>query len=453
MSGRYWAVILLLCVCVVSATVYDWRGGKTGQTEENVPVGGTVQENLGASIVDYLVEPSIENLDTSEATPAKTSALVDNANQFAFEIYSELAENDSNTFLSPYSIHTCLAMVYEGARGETASEMEEALNLPADENLRRPAFADLQKQLNTDREVELKTANALWPQENYPFYEKYLDTIRNYYLASIAPLDYIGNPDGAVERINNWAAEHTENKIKEVIKEGDVTPLTRWVLTNAIYFKGNWIIPFDNSLTDNETFYLSNGSTVETPMMQFHENTLEENEFFYAETEDIKALRLLYSGENVSMTFLLPKDQSNGIGWLKNNVDWGTFENIENNLTKTKMGEIKIPKFEFEVEYKEKFKSALQSLGMNAAFDPSSADFTGMTEGSLFISKAIHKAYIKVDEVGTEAVAVTVVVGGFTSAPPPPPSFVANHPFMFVIKDEITGSILFIGSVANPQEG
>lgn len=416
--------------------------------------GETTQEQgqpPSTTTIDYTVEPSVENLDTSGATPAKTASLVENANQFAFDIYSELAKGGKNTFLSPYSIHTCLGMVYEGARGETAAEMKDALNLPVEDDLRRPAFASLQKQLNTDREVVLKTANALWPQENYPFREDYLNTIRKYYLANVSPLDYIENADGAVEKINSWAAEHTENKIKKVLQRLD--PSTRLVLTNAIYFKGDWLIPFDKSKTENEAFHLSDGSTVKTPMMQFHENVLRENEFRYSETEELKALKLPYTGKKMSMTFLLPKDKSKGVDWLKNNVDQNTLKTIEENFKKTKMNKIKIPKFEFKVKYKENFKKALQNLGMKKAFIPGVANFSGMDgTKNLFISKTVHKAYVKVDETGTEAAAVTAVVLRLTSVPSTKPTFVANHPFMFLIKDEKTDSILFMGSVANPQK-
>lgn len=407
-------------------------------------------EERGTLTTDVFVEPSLSFLDTSGATPSSVSELVQGANEFAFEIYRKLAQEDKNVFLSPYSIHTCLSMVYEGARGETEKEMREVLNLPEESDIRRPAFAGFQKELNENRTVKLKTANALWPQENYPFYEEYLETVKKYYLARIEALDYINNPSYAADRINGWAAEHTENKIKKVVSESDLIDALL-VLTNAIYFKGDWLIPFDESRTENGTFYLLAGSSIETPMMQFHENRLIENKFYYTETSDIKALKLLYSGKDVSMIFLLPKEGSESISWLKNYIDYSKFEDIEEKFEKRKMSEIKIPKFEFETEYRDEFKNALIDLGMNTAFIPGKANFSGMDgTRNLFIGKTIHKAYVKVDEKGTEAAAVTAVIMLGISEKV---TFVADHPFMFIIKDEITGAILFMGHVSNPLQG
>lgn len=436
---RIATIVSVIVIAAAAAGSYAILSGKLGEEE---PAGA------GTPTYEVLVEPSISSLDTSGATPSSVSELVQGANEFAFEIYRRLAKEDKNTFLSPYSIHTCLSMVYEGARGKTEEEMREALNLSKESDIRRPAFAKFQKDLNENRTVKLKTANALWPQENYPFYEEYLETARKYYLARIEALDYTHNASGAVERINAWAAEHTENKIKKVLEYLD--PLTRLVLTNAIYFKGDWLIAFDESKTENATFYLPDGSSIKTPMMQFHENILRENKFYYAETHDIQALKLLYSGEDVSMIFLLPKGGAGGIGWLQNNITYSKFEELQGKFERVKMGEIKIPKFEFETEYVDEFVKALQDLGMKTAFILGEANFSGM-DGTrdLFISEAVHKAYVKVDEKGTEAAAVTMVA--VVTIYIPEPSFVADHPFMFVIKDEKTGAVLFIGSVSNPQ--
>lgn len=401
----------------------------------------------GPKTLNVLVEPSVQSLDTSGATPSSVSELVEGMNEFAFEIYSKLAEPDKNVFLSPYSIHTCLAMAYEGARGRTAQEMREVLNLPKEDEVRRPAFAEFQKQLYTDRAVKLKIANALWPQENYPFLVQYLETVKKYYLARIEALDYAHDPSGAAKRINDWAAEHTENKIKKVVSEPDVVGALL-VLTNAIYFKGDWLIFFDESKTENDTFYLPDGSAIKTPMMRFSRDGLIENLFHYAETDKIQALKLFYSGRDMSMIFLLPKKGSGGISWLQEDFKYGDFKEIEEKLRSTRMSEIKIPKFEFKTEYRKEFRRALMDLGIRAAFIPGAADFSGMDgTRTLFIDEAIHKAYVKVDEKGTEAAAVTVLIAKGAI----PPSFVADRPFMFIIKDERTGAILFMGSLSDPR--
>jgi len=439
-SLRISAIVFVTIITASAVGGYVILSGGLGEEEP-------IQE--GTLTSDVFVELSLSSLDTSGVTPSSVSELVQGANEFAFEIYSKLAEENKNVFLSPYSIHTCLSMVYEGARGKTEEEMREVLNLPEESDMRRPAFAKLQKELNENRTVKLKTANALWPQKNYPFYEEYLEIVKKYYLAMIEALDYANNPSYAADRINEWAAEYTENKIKEVVSESDLIDALL-VLTNAIYFKGDWLIPFDESRTENGTFYLPDGSPIETPMMQFHENRLIENKFYYAETSDIKALKLFYSGKNMSMIFLLPKDESGDISWLQNHIDYTKFEDIEEKFEESKMSVIKIPKFEFKTEYKDEFKNALIDLGINTAFIPGEANFSGMDgTRNLFIWKTIHKAYVKVDEKGTEAAAVTaVIMMGIT---PTPKLFVADHPFMFIIKDEITGAILFMGHVSNPQ--
>ncbi len=399
---------------------------------------------------DIMLDSSLEGLDLSSVSSEKTSSLVEGANKFAFELYSQLAEENKNSFLSPYSIHTALAMTYEGAGSETADGMESALNLPPEDDVRLPAFADLHKKLNSDRSTELKTANALWPQENFPFYEEYLEAVKKHYLAEIESLDYSTSRNAAVKRINEWAANHTENKIKKILQSLD--PLTRLVLTNAIYFKGTWVMPFDKSLTEKESFHLPDGSSVQTPIMQFHENRLEENQFHYSETSGIEALKLPYSGKEMSMIFLLPKDKSNGIGWLKDHISSEEFEEIQKSFEKTQMEELKIPKFEFKTKYRKELKNALKGLGMSSAFEPSLADFSAMSPvgKDLYIDKIVHKTYIKVEEKGTEAAAVTAV-GMNETAVVENPSFIANRPFMFLIKDEKTDSILFMGSVVNPK--
>lgn len=435
-------IVVIVFAVIGGGTVFYYREEIFEESTQNQDQGGRTRKSV-------MFESSLGDLDLSSSSAEKTSSLVEGANKFAFELYSRVAEEGKNSFLSPYSMHTALGMTYEGASGKTADEMEEALNLPFDDKVRLPAFADLHEKLNSDRTVELRTANALWPQENFPFYENYLETIKTHYLARIESLDY-SNPDVAVQRINEWAAEHTENKIKEVLK--DLDPLTRFVLTNAIYFKATWMMPFDESLTDKESFHLPDGSTVQVPMMQFHENRLHENQFYCSKTPMIKALKLPYTGKEMSMVFLLPKDESNGIGWLKEHVTPEKFEEIQENFEKRRMGNIKIPRFEYKIKYKEGLKRALKDLGMSSAFKPGEADFTGMSPlgEDLFIGKVVHKAYIKVNEKGTEAAAVTAVVGGI-GITPSKPSFVADRPFMFLIKDEKTGSILFMGSVANPQ--
>jgi serpin B len=240
--------------------------------------------------------------------------------------------------------------------------------------------------------------------------------------------------------INNWASEQTEGRIKNLLPPGVITPLTRLILTNAIYFKARWENEFSERMTQDDSFYLLDGSTVTVPMM--HQQT----RLAYAEGNDCQAVRLPYLGGEIAMVVLLPRE--------------GNFEAFEGSLEANKLNEIiedmetrevklALPKFEFEANYK--LEKTLSDLGMPVAFEQGAADFSGMTGNrELFISDAIHKTFVSVDEKGTEAAAVTAIAMAMSAPPSGPVDFTANRPFIFLIQDIETGSILFIGRVLNP---
>ncbi|MCL6613491.1 MAG: serpin family protein [Firmicutes bacterium] len=364
-------------------------------------------------------------------------------NAFAFALYAKLAEDGGNLFFSPYSLFSALAMTYAGARGETARQMAAALHLDlAGEDLHR-AFAGLMEEdLGTgDGKNELMLANALWGQRGYPFRPEFLATIEKYYRGGFTEVDYVEkkNREEARQAINRWTEERTAGKIKELIKPNILTALTRLVLTNAVYFKGQWASRFDRAETKAMAFRLPGGKKAEVPMMR------QRAKFNYAEDGRTQVLEMPYAGERFSMVIILPRDED-GLGALEKNL---TAEWITVVLGRLKPVEIEVFLPRFKVESAFILNEKLKALGMVDAFDAAKADFTGMApRRELYITHAVHKAYVEVDEEGTEAAAATGIVMGIKSMPL---VFRADHPFLFFIRDRRSGCLLFLGRLVEPR--
>jgi len=387
------------------------------------------------------IEP--EKLSTTyDSKPSQTSHVVDANNKFAFDLYSEFKDGEGNIFFSPYSILTALAMTYEGARGKTADEMQLVFHFPEDDNNLRSGFARLHSQINKEKEdYELKTANALWAQNDYKFLDNYFNTIEQYYDGKVTNLDFVTETEKSRITINTWVENQTNNKIKDLIPQGVLDEYTRLVLTNAIYFKGKWAKQFDKENTREADFKVTPGKTVKVQMMSL---TGEEAKFNYTETEKLQILELPYDGGELSMLILLPKEDN--------------LQTIEESLTLEKLSEwnsnlreqevnVYLPKFTFETKYF--MKETLEEMGMPTAFSMD-ANFSGMDgTDQLYISNVIHQAFVEVNEEGTEAAAATVVVmteKGISQNK----IFLADHPFIFIIQEKETGNILFLGRVADP---
>lgn len=382
--------------------------------------------------------------DEEEPSPAGNLTFPDAVNAFAFDIFRELNEaNEGNLFISPYSIFTALAMTYEGARGETADEMANVLSVEQDNESFHSYMKGLYELLNKkNAEYNISTANAIWVKENLHLLETYLNVIRQYYGGDATELDY-SKPTEAAAIINQWVENQTNGLIKDLITADAINPLTALILTNAIYFKGIWKTQFDPVNTTNRTFENSAGTSLEAPTMSLV-NT--EDVFNYTETDNLQILELPYTGDDISMIILLPKynDLSSTINTIDNDM---LSEGIES-MTETKV-DIYLPKFKVKSSYS--LSNYLIELGMNIPFTLS-ADFSGITGGrNLFISKVLHKAFIDVNEEGTEAAAATAVVmdlsinGGSSRV-----VFDCDHPFMYLIRHKQTGTILFMGSISNP---
>jgi serpin B len=371
------------------------------------------------------------------------ATLVRGNGEFAADLYQRLAAKDGNLFFSPYSISNALAMTYAGAKGNTAREMKTTLRFPLDDAGLHSGFGKLILQLHGEakkRPFQLTVANRLWGQKNYGFLPDFTKTGQDHYHAGLEEVDFINATEEARKVINQWVEKQTNDKIKNLIPMGVLSADSRLVLTNAIYFKAAWMSPFRSESTKLAPFHLANGKTIQTPMMSANQTMR------FADHGSFSVLEIPYVGFEQAMIVLLPK-KKDGLGELEKNV---TAENLNKWTAKfgTHSVDLKLPKFKITAEVA--LKDILQEMGMKDAFMPGKADFSGMATGEkLFISAVLHKAFVDVNEAGTEAAASTAVVVGTTSLPPPA-TFHADHPFVFLIRDNRTGSVLFMGRVANP---
>ena len=401
----------------------------------------------------FIFREGIISLPESKPKLSDIKNVVDANNQFALDYYSKLKSKDSgNIFFSPFSISSAFVMTYEGAKGQTAEEMRSVFYFPEDSNLRRTEYASIFDEINKgDKKYKLSSANALWGQQDYQFSKDFFDNVEKYYSGKATNLDFKKDPEGSRITINNWVENQTNNKIQNLIPAGVIKTMTKLVLTNAVYFKGEWVKQFNKNDTKEENFRTSNSGTVKAQMMQ---RTDDEAIFNYAENSNLQMLEMPYSGDELSILFLLPKNDNltklEGILSTKNISDW------KNDLKKQRV-KVYIPKFKFETKYF--MADDLKAIGMPLAFSDS-ADFSGMTatgKKDLKIDEAIHQAFVEVNEEGTEAAAATVVVMVPSGVAPRPhkepkiPIFRADHPFIFLIQQKSTGDILFIGRVVNPN--
>lgn len=387
-------------------------------------------------------------LDDTPIIVGNVSGFRDAVNAFSFDLFKNLYEtSDGNVFYSPYSIFTALAMTYEGADGITAEEMKNALSIEQDNETFHNYMLFLYELLNKNAEYDISTANALWVKENLNLLDEYLSVIETYYGGTANETDF-SNPEQAADKINQWVEDHTNGLIKKLIQSSHIDPInTALILTNAIYFKGVWKVQFDPVNTTERYFEIGYEDIVNVETMSLTDT---EDIFNYSDTEDLQILELPYSGDDLSMIILLPKEKN--LSEIIDSTDADVYKQLVESMDE-EMLDIYLPKFTFDTSYG--LNEPLKDLGMNNAFT-SSADFSKITGAKdLFISDVLHKAYIDVNEEGTEAAAATAVVMTFTSKDGGGSSrieFDANHPFLYMIQHKQTGTILFMGSVSNPLE-
>lgn len=380
------------------------------------------------------------------ADPSLLDGQVAGNNDFAFDLYRSLRLQEGNLFYSPYSISLALAMVYAGARGETEKQLNATLHFVLPQDQLHPVFNALDQSLNTSGSQEsgfqLNVANSLWGQDHFPFLPDYLNLIARNYGAGVRLVDFTSNAkrEAARRTINDWVSGQTNGKIKELLPQGMLDDLTRLILANAIYFKGEWQEPFESGTSD-APFTLPDGTQVKVPTMSRRADAP------YFQGDGFQAVELPYKGDRAEMIVVMPDPGK--FSEFEQTLNRETFDNI---LAGLKDSDLKLfmPKFSFE--YSMDIKDSLAGMGMPAAFDPAQADFSGiydqMNEPNLFISHIAHKAFVSVDEKGTEAAAATGLVAEMASMPV---TLSINHPFIFVIRDRQTGSILFVGRVLDPR--
>lgn len=390
---------------------------------------------------------------TTEASREDIAALVEGGNEFAFDLYGRLV-GDGNLFFSPYSISTALTMTTAGARGNTEREMATVLHFPTGDVAGKTSFigrervgascAALQEGLVASRETrgyELHIANSLWGQHDYPFKVSFLDLIERRFDGGFNIADFVGDAEAERVRINLWVEGETRERIKDLIPPGGLDGMTTLVLTNAVYFKGQWLSRFDEERTADATFHGAHGDAT-VPMMH------QRDDFHYLENDVVQVLEMPYEGGEVSMLALLPHtDGPQGLKVLEASLTPEMLSDWSGRLREQKL-KVYFPRFEMTWGTEE-ISDHLKALGIQDAFSGLSADFSGMSERrDLFIDSVFHKAFVAVNEEGTEAAAATAVVMA-RLAMERETVFRADHPFLFVIRDNATGSILFMGRVAD----
>ncbi|MGB2964164.1 MAG: serpin family protein [Anaerolineales bacterium] len=398
-----------------------------------------------------VLESNKPRVDIGNIPPTDLKKLAEGNTSFALDLYHKLQSNTGNLFYSPYSLSAALAMTYAGAEGGTAEEMAAVLKFLLPQEGLHPAFNALDQKLTDLAEIEipegqgdpfqLNIANAIWGQKDFHFEEDFLDILAENYGAGLRLLDFISKPEDSRVTINQWVSDETKEKIQDLIPQGGITSDTRMVLSNAIYFKATWSKTFMQNRTEEGIFYGLDGEEISTQMMK----TGTDASFRYFLGEGYQAVELPYTGNQASMLVIVP--------------DRGNFEEFENQLSSNTLNQIlnslayspvalTFPKFEFESEIS--LAQILAEMGMPTAFSDT-ADFSGMIGSKeLFISDVFHKAFVSVDEEGTEAAAATAMEMATSAMPESPIELTVDRPFLFLIWTQETDTILFIGRVVSP---
>jgi serpin B len=398
--------------------------------------------SVAASDLERELYPEVLNSDYE--------ALLEGNRRFALDLYQQLRSKDEeagNLFCSPYSISLALAMTWGGARGNTADEMADVLHFTLGQEALHSAFNELDLYLASlgqeteDEEFILSIANAIWGEETYTFLDDFLDLLAVNYGAAMNLLDFLYHPDESREIINQWVEDQTNDKIEDLLPQNSIAPDTRLVLTNAIYFYGSWLYQFDEKLTSDGIFNAVDGSQVMVSMM-------EQTEVFrYMSGDGFQAIDLPYMGDQTGMLIIVPDEGA--FEAFEDKFDAEVLGTVLDGLTSTNVT-LSLPKWEVIAGCE--LKEILKSMGMVDAF--MAADFSGI-DGThdLFIDEVFHKAFVAVDEFGTEAAAATAVVVSLTAVPDPAVSLHIDRPFIFLIMDYGTETILFAGRVTNPEDG
>ncbi len=381
----------------------------------------------------------------------QTTVIVQGNTAFALDLYARLAHGDGNLFFSPVSISTALAMTYAGARGETAEQIARVLHFTLPPDQLHPAFRHLIAEIQgrnvapaapgQPADIQITTANALWCQSGQPILPDFQQRIQVDYGGGLRPLDFRSQTEAARRTINAWVEEQTQRKIQDLLKPTELSPSSLLVLTNAIYFKALWASPFPGERTAPDDFQVSSRERVRVQMMD------QTGRFRYGDHPSFQMVELPYKGDTLSMVIFLPK-AVDGLAQLESSLERTKLESWLARLSAMRV-HVSLPRFKLKESFE--LRDPLAALGMPVAFG-SGADFSGMTGTRDFaISAVVHQAYVEAEERGTEAAAATaVVMSRAAMVAAPPQEFRADHPFLFLIRDNRTGSILFLGRVVRP---
>ncbi|HEY3857728.1 MAG TPA: serpin family protein [Verrucomicrobiae bacterium] len=376
---------------------------------------------------------------------AEPTPLVSGNNSFAFDLYSHLNGQPGNLFFSPFSISMCLGMTYAGSRDNTETQMRVALHFPDLPNATSPAFATLQQQLDEEKKrdgIQLDIANALWASRGDSFLPAFMKSAADDFQANIKRAGFFTSAESARVEINNWVAGKTHDKIGEILPPGSLDKETKLVLVNAIYFNARWANPFQKINTSPQPFHLSATTQTNAVFIRKTESAL------YGASGDMQIVEIPYAGKEISMMILLPS-QHEEIAGIEKQLSADNLENWANELRPSQV-QIELPKFTLESHFK--LRETLAGMGMSEAFSPAAANFSGMDGvGNLYISQVFHQAWVEVSEEGTEAAAATAVqMRPRGMRHPQNAVFRADRPFLFLIRDRTSGTVLFMGRVADP---
>ncbi len=384
------------------------------------------------------------------AAPPRNAVLklARSSNELGFDLYQRLRQKPGNLVISPASLTMALSMAWGGARGETAAQMRKVLHLQGTPDETMAASGELSLALQaTTPPIVLRISNQLFGEKTYKLVPAYVQKTQAAFHAPIERLDFKTAPESARAHINQWIESRTEHRIRDLIPPGTITPLTRLVLVNAIYFLGSWETPFEPWETHPEPFYLTPSQKKPVPTMNRNAT------LWVGRKEGVTAVELPYKGGKLSMLLLVP-DRIDGLAAVEKTLDLKRLDALRAAM-KAEYLWLSLPKFELSPAPLG-LRGDLEALGMTSAFDPKRADLTGIAsppdrDTRLFLQDVFHKGFVKVDEKGTEAAAATADLSPMGSEPPPPPRrLLVNHPFLFLIRDDASGMILFLGRVSDP---
>ena len=413
----------------------------------------TIKNNRAGAVTDTIPhnQPAINH----QAPPIEEKVLISTLegiaeiitanNQFAIAMYQQINgqpdQADKNVFFSPYSLSTAMAMVYAAAEGETKAQIQKTFHYPAPAIL-NPNSAALYNQFNKPNpDYKLATVNDLWMQQGLTPTKSYIDTVQRYYSGQVTALDFEGSPDSARQTINKKIVEKTKQMIPELLPKGSIKSDTAVVLTNAVYFKGDWTLPFTAERTSAQPFYNAIGRASTVQMMQ------QQSYFSYYENKHIQVVQLPYKGDDLSMLVVLPKlNHKLAMQQLAKSLNATKIKQWRSGLVRQEV-DLQLPKFKLDARYQ--MKTLLADMGMPKAFN-NGAEFNLYADGTpIKLDEVYHQAVVTVDEKGTEAAAAAGAVGMYVGMSYPV-EFKADHPFMFMIKDNKTDAILFLGQVNKP---